>query len=115
MSERETLALDVVEATQLSPSLAARLRELTPARIALRRSGISLATSEVLDFQLAHGRARDAVHASLQPAALLPALRKLANSDPILLHSAAPDRQTFLKRPDLGRKLNGARDRKSVV
>lgn len=108
MSEPETLALDMVEATQLSPSLAARLRQLTPARIALRRTGISLATSEVLDFQLAHGRARDAVHASLQPAALLPALRKLANSDPILLHSAAPDRQTFLKRPDLGRKLNEA-------
>jgi ethanolamine ammonia-lyase small subunit len=108
MSEPESLALEALEAAQLSPSLAARLRHLTPARIALRRSGISLATSEVLDFQLAHGRARDAVHASLQPAALLPALRKLANSDPILLHSAAAERQTYLKRPDLGRKLNEA-------
>ena len=108
MSESETFALDMVEATQLSPSLAVRLRELTPARIALRRSGISLATSEVLDFQLAHGRARDAVYAALQPATLLPALRKLANFDAILLHSAAADRQTYLKRPDLGRKLSEA-------
>lgn len=108
MSEPETLALDMAEATQLSPSLTAHLRQLTPARIALRRSGISLATSEVLDFQLAHGRARDAVHAALQPATLLPALRKLANFDAILLHSAAADRQTYLKRPDLGRKLDEA-------
>ena len=108
MSEPETFAFDMVEANQLSHSLTAHLRQLTPARIALRRAGISLATSEVLDFQLAHGRARDAVHASLQPAASLPALRKLANSDPILLHSAAADRATYLKRPDLGRKLNEA-------
>ena len=106
MSEPETSALGALEEAQLSPSLAARLRQLTPARIALRRAGISLATSEVLDFQLAHGRARDAVHALLQPATLLQALRNLGQKDPILLHSAAPDRPTYLKRPDLGRKLN---------
>ena len=108
MSEPETFALDVVEAAPLSPALAARLRQLTPARIALRRSGISLATGEVLEFQLAHGRARDAVHAPLQPAMLLAALRKFGGPEPILLHSAAPDRPTYLKRPDLGRKLNEA-------
>jgi len=98
--------LEAPETAELSLSLAARLRELTPARIALRHSGISLATSEVLDFQLAHGRARDAVHAPLQPATLLAAMRKFAGRDPILLHSAAPDRPTYLKRPDLGRKLS---------
>jgi ethanolamine ammonia-lyase small subunit len=108
MSEPEAEALEVVEAAQIGPSQAARLRQLTPARIALRRTGVSLATREVLDFQLAHGRARDAVHASLQPAALLPALRILVNSEPILLHSAAANRSTYLKRPDLGRMLNQA-------
>ena len=108
MSKSEMSALDALEAAQLSPSLAARLRQLTPARIALRRTGISLATSEVLDFQLAHGRARDAVHLPLQPANLLAALRKVSDSDPILIHSAATDRPTYLKRPDLGRKLSEA-------
>jgi len=102
----ETPALTTNAPAELSPSLRAELRRLTPARIALRRTGVSLATSEVLDFQLAHGRARDAVHAPLQPASLLAALRSLGQGEPILLHSAAPDRPTYLKRPDLGRKLS---------
>jgi ethanolamine ammonia-lyase small subunit len=98
----------------LSPGMAARLRSLTPARVGLRRSGISIATGELLDFQLAHARARDAVHAALQPASLMAALREsLKNTmalefDIIPLHSAAKDRQAYLQRPDLGRKLDEA-------
>ena len=48
----------------------------------------------------------------LQPSSLLADLRSLLAScglrqaDPILLHSAAKDRQTYLQRPDLGRKLD---------
>ena len=94
---------------ELPPELAARLRALTDARVGLRRTGISVATSELLDFQLAHARARDAVHASLQLSSLLTSLRELPNrpkSEVVLLHSAAIDRQTYLQRPDLGRKLN---------
>ncbi|WP_263350032.1 ethanolamine ammonia-lyase subunit EutC [Acidicapsa acidisoli] len=87
------------------------LRSLTPARVALRKSGTSIATTELLDFQLAHARARDAVHAQLQPASLLAELRTLLNPiqgprEVLLLHSGAPDRQTYLQRPDLGRKLD---------
>lgn len=94
--------------------MAARLRSLTPARIGLRQSGISIAIGELLDFQLAHARARDAVHAALQPASLMAELRALMQTgsygefSPILLHSAAKDRQTYLQRPDLGRKLDDA-------
>lgn len=88
---------------------AAWLRAQTPARVGQRRTGISLATSEVLDFQLAHGRARDAVHAPLQPNNLIAALRSITAQtaqEILLLHSAAHDRASYLQRPDLGRKLD---------
>lgn len=94
---------------ELSTQPSAWLRTQTPARISLRRTGVSLATPEVLDFQLAHARARDAVHAPLQPATLLPALQQLGLAQsPLLLHSEARDRQHYLQRPDLGRKLDAA-------
>ena len=81
----------------------ARLRRTTPARIALGRVGHALPLGEVLDFQLAHARARDAVHAALDPAALASELAPL----PVLhVESDAPDRTTYLRRPDLGRQLS---------
>jgi ethanolamine ammonia-lyase small subunit len=77
------------------------LRELTAARIALGRCGHSLPTRELLAFQLAHARARDAVHRPLDPASL-------AIHSAVVLASAAPDRETYLRRPDLGRRLDPA-------
>jgi ethanolamine ammonia-lyase small subunit len=56
----------------------------------------------MLEFQLAHARARDAVHEQLDPEAIATALGEYAT---ITVHSRAPDRQTYLQRPDLGRQL----------
>jgi ethanolamine ammonia-lyase small subunit len=80
------------------------LRRLTAARIGLARTGASLATAPLLDFQLAQAQARDAAHAPLDSARLAADLDGLGL--PVLaLESAAPDRQTYLMRPDLGRRL----------
>lgn len=81
-----------------------RLRDFTNARVALGRTGDSLPTRELLEFQLAHARARDAVHANLD-AQLLSRELGAAADECILAHSAAPDRATYLRRPDLGRTL----------
>ena len=80
------------------------LRRLTAARIGLRRTGASLATRDMLDFQIAHARARDAVHTVLDEAALAADLAGLG-LPVIAVASAAADRQTYLMRPDLGRRL----------
>jgi len=82
----------------------ADLRRYTAARLALGRAGASLPTAEVLRFGLAHAKARDAVHIPLDAAALRAGLE--ADGLPTLAaHSAAPDRVTYLARPDLGRTL----------
>lgn len=81
------------------------LREHTPARVALGRSGVSLPTHELLRFGSAHAMARDAVHVPLDALTLCKALR--AHDWPSLhVRSAAPDRATYLLRPDLGRCLD---------
>jgi len=79
---------------------------LTPARIALGRSGASLPTREVLKFELAHALARDAVHQQLPLAELAARWHEAAGSQLIQVHSQASDRLTYLQRPDLGRRLD---------
>jgi ethanolamine ammonia-lyase small subunit len=81
------------------------LRRLTPARIALGRTGTSMPTSAQLDFQYAHAQARDAVHLPFDSAGLSSQLAGIGR-DSLLLHSAATNRDSYLQRPDLGRKLS---------
>jgi len=79
-----------------------RLRAVTPARIGLARTGDAPSVAELLDFQLACAKARDAVQAALDVAPLVEALAPL----PVIeVRSAARNRADYLRRPDLGRQL----------
>jgi ethanolamine ammonia-lyase small subunit len=82
-----------------------RLRDFTNARVELGRAGHGVPTAEVLDFQLAHARAQDAVHLRFDAASVLLELER-KGFKAISLDSAAPDRATYLRRPDLGRRLS---------
>lgn len=97
-------ALDLIP-PEMSPAAREALRSYTPARIALERAGVSLATRPLLDFQLAHARARDAVHAAIDVRMLCDELRR-SGLPALALESKATDRATFLRRPDLGRALS---------
>ncbi len=90
------------------------LRRHTPARIALGRAGPAWPTREVLAFGLAHARARDAVQQKLDVDALEAELRA-AGYATLRAHSAAPDRATYLMRPDLGRRLDDESSRRLVA
>ncbi len=71
------------------------------------RAGGSLPTAEVLEFAKAHAAARDAVRSELDLEALERAVRPIGL--PIVkLQTGVPDRQTYLLRPDLGRRLDEA-------
>src|SRR5258705_11158525 len=82
----------------------AHLRSFTPARIALGHAGNALATYEVLNFRLQHAQARDAVHVAMDSESVARDVRTLGY-ETVQLKSAAPDRATYLRRPDLGRRL----------
>ena len=81
------------------------LRSATRARIGLGRTGDALPVKDVLEFQLAHARARDAVHTPLDTASIAQAVAPLPT---VKVHSKAVDRDTYLRRPDLGRQLDPA-------
>jgi ethanolamine ammonia-lyase small subunit len=81
------------------------LRELTPARVGLGRAGASMPTKALLEFTLDHARARDAVHAVFDAAAIISGLGGLGLR-PVQVSSQARDRKEYLRRPDLGRMLD---------
>lgn len=89
----------------------AYLRGLTAARIGLGRTGVSLPTRRVLEFQMAHAQARDAIHAPLDVEKVVADLVDLA---PVVVESRAIDRRVYLERPDEGRRLSVASREKLV-
>ena len=95
-----------------------KLSEFTDARIGLGRAGVSVPTRHLLEFQLAHAKAQDAVHLALNTQGLADTLKSAQAGQtlfynqlpqdvpPFILHSQAVDRPTYLQRPDLGRRLD---------
>lgn len=80
------------------------LRQLTPARVALGRTGASLPTRALLEFALDHARARDAVHAPFDSPAIISDLEAMG-LETLTVFSRAESRDDYLRRPDRGRKL----------
>ena len=81
------------------------LRRHTEARVALGRAGGSLPTAQVLDFGIAHAAARDAVNAAFDVESLVTGLDSIGLPR-LMLATMAHDRETYLRRPDLGRRLD---------
>jgi ethanolamine ammonia-lyase small subunit len=81
----------------------ALLRTLTRARVGLGRVGDALPTARLLEFSVAHAAARDAVHLPLDLGLLR---EQLGGRHSLQVRSCAPDRVTYLQRPDLGRRLD---------
>lgn len=91
----------------ITPSPWEAWRAATPARLALGRAGTAMPTDETLRLGSAHAMARDGVHAPLDVEALTGAL--LADGWRVeRVTSQAPNRSTYLRRPDLGRRLSAA-------
>lgn len=91
--------------TSVQPGTLAKLQSLTPARVALGRSGASLPTTALLSFARDHARARDAVHAAFNAAEIASGLAADGH-EALVVSSCAADRGDYLKRPDLGRRLD---------
>jgi ethanolamine ammonia-lyase small subunit len=96
----------------LIPTSLPRLRDFTSARVSLPTTGHSIATTEVLNFQLAHAQARDAVHA---PFHVQMFAQRIGTELPIVAEASIPvlqlrtnatDRAAYLRQPVLGRTLH---------
>jgi ethanolamine ammonia-lyase small subunit len=101
----EAVAVEGAKAAAALPDCWAALRALTPARLALGRAGASLPTGEVLRFGWDHAQARDAVQRPLDIESLQRDIAALGLAT-VQVASRAPDRVTYLMRPDLGRRLD---------
>lgn len=85
----------------------APLKRVTQARIGLQRAGSAVSTRELLDFQAAHARARDAVWHEWDIAKCQAELRD-AGIETLRVETQAKDRASYLKRPDLGRRVDAS-------
>lgn len=80
-----------------------QLRSTTQSRIGLGRAGNALPTTRVLEFNVAHAAARDAVHIPLDVPTFAARVAAVGVGDPTVVASLATSRSEYLRRPDLGR------------
>lgn len=81
-----------------------RLKQFTAARIGLGRTGNALPTQALLQFQQDFAAAKDAVYGSFDRDHFI---QQLGSDEQVIeIQSCAPNRQTYLQRPDWGRRLN---------
>lgn len=83
------------------------LAQMTDARVSLGRFGSGAPTKAQLAFQLDHARAREAVWSVVDEDRVKGELEALGLGV-ISVESMAEDRSSYLRRPDLGRKLSVA-------
>lgn len=82
-----------------------KLKEFTDARIALGRAGCSIPTRALLEFQLSHAQAKDAVYQHMDVPYLSEQLQQ-KQLQTLHVQSNAANKEIYLKRPDLGRQLS---------
>jgi ethanolamine ammonia-lyase small subunit len=83
------------------PAVMKSMLGATPARIGVGRSGPRYRTNTLLRFRADHAAAKDAVLSEVDP-------QLVAKLGLVELETQAPDKKTFLVRPDAGRVLSEA-------
>lgn len=81
------------------------LKGFTHARIALGRVGFSLPTRELLDFRMAHSRARDSVWSEMEFSKVREQL-KFTNNQILEVQSLCQSKKEFVLNPNRGRELH---------
>lgn len=81
------------------------LKQFTKARVALRTTGVSICTEELLTFKLAHARAVDAVWTDWKTTTIVNEL-KSSGIECLLIESEATSRLHYVQNPKSGSKIN---------
>src|SRR5690242_13411635 len=80
-------------------------KEWTSARIGLKRCGDAISTRDLLDFRMAQASARDAVNSRWDSEKTQADLAALGERS-LIVYTQTQQRNEFLRRPDLGRRLS---------
>ncbi len=105
MKHPDKTAGPISASTVVIPDLIQVPKGVSTARLGLGRAGSGMPTNAMLSLMLDHARARDAVHLPLDWDGLEQNCSDLG-LETLRVQSAAPDRKTYLLRPDLGRSLS---------